>query len=196
MEPKDRILREARRLYERHGLPGLSMRRVSSRLHVTPMALYRHYAGKDALVDALVAEGFAEFETYVARAADAPTSLATIRGMLTGYVDFALARPRMFELMFLTPRQGVPGAPASLASSPSAAFTRIIGAFAKGMQDGTFAVDDPPQAMLFAWAAIHGIIALHFSGRFAGDDVLFRRIAQQQIERVLRALAPRSESRE
>src|SRR5688500_6104847 len=125
MAPADRILREARKIYERHGLPGLSIRRVSARVGVTPMALYRHYAGKDALLDALVAEGFAEWETYVARAADEPTPMSRVRAILAVYVEFALDHPRLFELMFLTPRKGIPPAPASLEPPPSPGFTRL-----------------------------------------------------------------------
>jgi AcrR family transcriptional regulator len=42
------------------GLPAVSMRAVAERVGVTPMALYRHVAGKDALLDALVGRLLAE----------------------------------------------------------------------------------------------------------------------------------------
>jgi AcrR family transcriptional regulator len=190
MAPADRILREARKIYERHGLPGLSIRRVSARVGVTPMALYRHYAGKDALLDALVAEGFAEWETYVARAADEPTPMARVRAILAVYVEFALDHPRLFELMFLTPRKGIPPAPASLESPPSPGFTRIIAAFNEAMRERSLATDDTKEVILMAWATVHGLIALHFSGRFQFDDAAFRQIAARQIDRLIRALAP------
>ncbi len=190
MTPADRILREARKLYERHGLPGLSIRRVSARVGVTPMALYRHYADKDALLDALVAEGFGEWEMYVARAADAATPMARVRGVLSMYVEFALDHPRLFELMFLIPRTGIPPAPASLASTPSPGFTRIIAAINEAMQEGSLAGEDTKEVILLVWATVHGLIALHFSGRFQFDDAAFRQIASRQIDRLLRALAP------
>jgi AcrR family transcriptional regulator len=190
MTPANRILREARKVYERHGLPGLTIRRVSARVGVTPMALYRHYADKDALLDALVAQGFAEFETYVSRAADTPTPLTRVRATLAEYVEFALDHPRLFELMFLIPRKGIPAAPASLATTPSPGFTRIITAFNEAMREGSLATDDTKEVILMAWATVHGLIALHFSGRFQFDDAVFRQIAARQIERLLRALAP------
>jgi len=195
MSPRERILRAARLIYEKEGLAGLSMRRVSQRVRLTPMALYRHYANKDALLDALVAEGFGHFEAVVQKAADEPTPIARIRGVCHGYVDFALANPRMFELMFLIPRRGIPTAPASLQSSPSPAFTRIIAAVHEAMETRVIPADDPGQVMLFLWGTLHGLIALHFSGRFQFDDALFRKVAAAQIDRLIRLLAPGRSSR-
>jgi AcrR family transcriptional regulator len=192
MTSEERILRAARRIYEKDGMPGLSMRRVSAQVGLTPMALYRHYADKSALIEALVADGFAQFETFVAGAADAPTPGARFRAVLDAYVDFALKRPRTFELMFFIPRDGVPPAPASLEASSSPSFTRIIAAVKEAMQDGTLAPDDVGQVLLLAWSTIHGLIALHFSGRFGHDDRAFRPIASQVIDRLMRALAPRA----
>jgi AcrR family transcriptional regulator len=189
MTPRERILRAARRIYEKDGLAGLSMRRVSAQVGLTPMALYRHYADKDALLDALVADGFAQFETFVAVAADQPTPTARFRGVLEAYIEFALERPRTFELMFFIPRDNVPPAPASLEATPSPSFTRIIAAVKEAMKDGALAPDDIGQVLLLAWSTVHGLIALHFSGRFGHDDNAFRPIASQTIDRLMRVLA-------
>lgn len=47
-------------LAEEHGLDAVSMRRVASRLGVTPMALYHHVRNKDDLLDSLVERLLAE----------------------------------------------------------------------------------------------------------------------------------------
>jgi AcrR family transcriptional regulator len=190
MSPQERILRAARRLYEKEGLAGVSMRRVSQRIGVTPMALYRHYADKDALLDALATEGFGQFEGFVQRAADEATPIARLRALGECYIDFALTHPRMFELMFLIPRRGIPPAPASLDSKASPSFTRIAASLREAMQEGTIAADDPAQVLLFIWGIVHGLVALHFSGRFQFDDVAFRKLASAQIDRAIRLLAP------
>jgi AcrR family transcriptional regulator len=48
------ILDAALALADEHGLDAVTMSAVAARLHVTPMALYRHVAGKDDLLDGLV----------------------------------------------------------------------------------------------------------------------------------------------
>lgn len=51
---RDRILRAAIRLADRHGLEALSMRKLASTLKVEAMSLYHHVANKDDLLDGMV----------------------------------------------------------------------------------------------------------------------------------------------
>jgi len=51
---RDRVLSTAVALADREGIEALSMRRLAQALDVVPMALYRHVANKDELLDALV----------------------------------------------------------------------------------------------------------------------------------------------
>jgi AcrR family transcriptional regulator len=51
---RERILRAAVELADREGLEALSMRKVAQALDVVPMALYRHVANKDEMLDAMV----------------------------------------------------------------------------------------------------------------------------------------------
>ena len=49
-----RVVQAAVEFVDKHGLGELSMRRLGAYLGVDPMALYRHVAGRDALLDAVV----------------------------------------------------------------------------------------------------------------------------------------------
>jgi len=51
---RDAVLAAALRLADEQGLEAVTMHAVARRLHVTPMALYRHVDGKSALLDGLV----------------------------------------------------------------------------------------------------------------------------------------------
>ena len=51
---RDRILRAAVALADRGGVESLSMRKLAQDLHVVPMALYRHVANKDELLDGMI----------------------------------------------------------------------------------------------------------------------------------------------
>jgi AcrR family transcriptional regulator len=57
---RDRVLRAALALADAGGLESLTMRRLGEELEVGPMALYRHVANKDDLVDGLVDLVFGE----------------------------------------------------------------------------------------------------------------------------------------
>lgn len=51
---RDRVLSTAVALADQEGIEALSMRKLAQALDVVPMALYRHVANKDELLDALV----------------------------------------------------------------------------------------------------------------------------------------------
>jgi AcrR family transcriptional regulator len=56
---RDEVLEAARDLAAAAGTGALTMRAIAGRLGVTPMALYRHAGGKDAVLDGLVDRFFA-----------------------------------------------------------------------------------------------------------------------------------------
>jgi AcrR family transcriptional regulator len=57
---RDRVLQAALALADEHGIDALTMRRLGEELGVGPMALYRHAANKDDIIDAIVDLVFAE----------------------------------------------------------------------------------------------------------------------------------------
>jgi AcrR family transcriptional regulator len=59
---RKRVLRAAMAHADRLGLEELSMRKLAEVLHVAPMALYRHIANKDDLIDAMIDVVFTEIE--------------------------------------------------------------------------------------------------------------------------------------
>jgi len=59
---RNRIIRAAIELADAEGIDGLSMRRLAEELDAAPMALYRHVANKDDLLDGMIDLVFAELE--------------------------------------------------------------------------------------------------------------------------------------
>jgi len=70
---KQRIFHAARDLFDAAGEDGVSMRQIARAVGMTPMAIYKHYTDKDALLNALMLDGFAAWEVRVGEiAADDP----------------------------------------------------------------------------------------------------------------------------
>ncbi|BEV01136.1 TetR/AcrR family transcriptional regulator [Novosphingobium olei] len=99
-----RILEAAAQSFREKGLPAVSMREVAKKAGVTPMAIYRHYADKATLVEAVVAHGFEEYERYVGAPPPDAEPLAALRHRAGRIFDFAVDHPVFFELMFLSPQ--------------------------------------------------------------------------------------------
>jgi AcrR family transcriptional regulator len=180
-----RILVSAERLLRRGGLEALTTRRVASGAGVTAMAIYKHYSDKDALVDALVARGFELWEERLAAAIAEEDASRSFELSLRAYRDFALEEPRYFELMFLSVRRGVPDAHEALRRTTSPAFTAVIAKVQQEIDAGRFRVRDASQLILLLWSLAHGLIALHFTGRFGADKEVFRRTFDTTIRTML-----------
>src|SRR5437762_490532 len=61
---RDRVLRAAVALADNVGIEALSMRKLAEKLDVVPMALYKHVANKEELLDGMVDVVFGEVEFY------------------------------------------------------------------------------------------------------------------------------------
>lgn len=55
---RERILEAALEIVQAEGVDALSMRRLAQELDVWPMSVYRYFQDKDALLDAMAADGF------------------------------------------------------------------------------------------------------------------------------------------
>jgi len=91
------LIAAARALLEERGSEAVGLREAARRVGVSPTATYRHFRDKDDLLAAVAATGFREFAAALAHAGREGQPLSA---MGAAYVDFALARPGMFRLMF------------------------------------------------------------------------------------------------
>jgi AcrR family transcriptional regulator len=93
----------------RHGSATLSLRDTCVRVGVSPGAAYKHFAGRVALLEEVAQLGFDDLALAMTAAEQrvekthrdrASRAVARVEAVAVAYVEFALARPRLFELMF------------------------------------------------------------------------------------------------
>ncbi len=97
------LLRTSRKLLDESGPSALSMREVARRAGCTHQAPYHYFANREAILAALVREGFDELADRLASAREGLEG-ADRRAVLTAsgnaYVEFALRCPGVFRVMF------------------------------------------------------------------------------------------------
>jgi AcrR family transcriptional regulator len=182
------ILAAATRLLATAGADGVTMRAVGARVGITAMAIYRHFADRHALLDALHDRGFAALATHLRVRVRARTPERRLLGALDAYLDFALRRPREFDLMFVHRVRATRRFPDDYAAGRSEAFGLVATEVAAGMQAGVLRTDDVLEATLALWSAIHGFVMLHRGGRFGTGDMATRRLARRCLGRLLTGL--------
>lgn len=90
-ERSDAILREAARLFADSGYNGVSLEDIGAAVGVSGPAVYRHFAGKQALLGAVLVKVSDDLVTGGTRvAAEGPTPEERMRALVAFHVDFAL----------------------------------------------------------------------------------------------------------
>jgi AcrR family transcriptional regulator len=98
-----RILEAALAIADEGGLPAVTMRAVAQRVGVSPMALYPHVAGKEALLDGMVDVLLAELPPLVdALPADADW-WSRLSALARGFRALATRHPSVFALLLSRP---------------------------------------------------------------------------------------------
>ena len=163
---KEALLEAGLRALEQAPVAQLSLRGLARQLGVSPTAVYRHMADKDALLAALATKGFERFAQAQAMAQQETSDpLSARRARAKAYVDFALQHPALFELMFS--RLLLLSSDAQLHTAATQAFAQLLEWAAR---DAGVATDSPAARMaaLCRWSFVHGLSRLLLDGPLEG----------------------------
>lgn len=162
---KQALLTAAEAELQERGVESFSLRGVAKRAGVSHAAPAHHFQDARGLLTALAARGYDRFiaaqrSRQQSAAADPAQQLAA-SGL--GYIDFAMAHPALFRLMFASERPDK-SAPV-LANAADLAFDKLVADVHRIA--GTDPHSDVPAMtdVLAAWAIAHGLADLMIAGR-------------------------------
>ena len=163
---RSELLRTSRELLDEAGPSALSMREVARRAGCTHQAPYHYFANREAILAALVCEGFDELADRLAVAHDGLGS-ADLHAVLVAsgnaYVEFALRRPGVFRVMFRPDVCDPERFPEVVQAGQRA--RRELARLAKAvMGDGA-----QVEAEVLFWSGVHGLASLLLDGPLAGE---------------------------
>jgi AcrR family transcriptional regulator len=183
-----RIATAARRLLDKEGMEAVTMRRVAEAVDITPMAIYRHYPDRAGLLNALADMGFEELAVRLARKRFSGSIEQRLTKMGEIYLDHALENPRLFELMFLKPREGARRYPRDFKAgrSPTANLMAVV--VEEGMKSGYFRKDDVWEIVFEMGALSQGLIILYLGGRVAVPPAGFRAFYRRSFRRYIHGI--------
>jgi AcrR family transcriptional regulator len=145
----------------------VSIRAVADAVGVTSPSIYLHFADKDALIEAVVMDVFAELDAAIMAAGasvdavqEGPLALLCAFGL--AYVKFAVDHPEHYRVATMELRDDDAGNVASELDVvlADAAFTHFMDVVSACMDVGIFAKGDPVPVTLELWGAAHGIASL------------------------------------
>ncbi|WP_158843229.1 TetR/AcrR family transcriptional regulator [Saccharothrix deserti] len=156
------LVTAARALVVAEDTEGLTLRKAAAAAGVSHTAAYRHFADEAALVAAVVARGFDELHAAAEAASGGP--LDRLHGIGRAYVEFAVANPSLYRLMFggEVPRRDVH-------AEPAAAEQRVHGLMSSAIVDaqasGELAGHDVADVTVLMACVLHGLCSLLLSGQ-------------------------------
>jgi AcrR family transcriptional regulator len=158
------LLAEAERTLSEDGIEALSLRELARRAGVSHAAPRRHFADRQALLDALAEAGFTRLADEVRAAIDGADGdhPARLRAAATAYVRFATRDAALTELMFAAKSAADSPGPGEAATR---LFTIIGDLIGQGQHVGALPPGDPHRLQLLFGATLQGIAALITSGR-------------------------------
>ena len=151
------LVRAAVDLLEEGGAADLSLRAAARRAGVSTGAPYRHFADRDALLSAVAAVGYRDLAAGLAAAHPAPTMPDDLADIAVAYVEFALARPGLFRVMFAG--QCDPTSPERVAAVVA------INEYLQSIVRQALPSDDPEAMAAAVWGLVHGLAFLHLDGK-------------------------------
>jgi AcrR family transcriptional regulator len=169
-----RALLDAGIALARSGGPGaVVLREATRRAGVVPNAAYRHFASRQALLQAVRSAALSALavamETELAalrrRRHPADFARASLRAVGTGYLEFAQAEAGLFRTAFAVPDiHAGAGDPAMAGKSGLNPFELLGAALDRLVDAGVLPPERRPGAEYLAWSAVHGLAMLVIDG--------------------------------
>jgi AcrR family transcriptional regulator len=153
------------------------------------MAIYHHFPSREALLRAVVESEFARLSEFFSRKNGKQGFEAAMTHIMDGYIDYALAHPRIFDYVFSNPRPGARRFPDDFRARRSPTLNLTADIVSHWMQLGKLKRDDPWEIAMDLWAHVHGYLTLWRGGRFHLSEEEFRKLVHRSLRRLLHGLA-------
>lgn len=176
---REALVAASLRLIEQRGPLGFTLAEAARDAGVSAAAPYRHFRGRDELIEEVARQGFEMFADRLEAAWNdgRPSVLSAFMAVGRAYLDFARRNPGHYAAMF---ESGV-----SVAGNPelARASERALGVLVTAAQrlSAPLPPEERPPALMMAnhvWALSHGVVELFGRGRpgsrapFSADEML------------------------
>ena len=169
---REDILAAAREIAKTNGWQAVTLRGVAGKLDYSAAALYEYFPSKNAILQALLANGFAQLADLITASQN-----AGLEAVAEAYFDFALENSDLYQVM-----HGLGGISFGTPQTPpeaAAAFAALRGGVADCLPNSDAeGLDEAADAF---WATLHGIVSLTMEGRIKGGAARARHVLRRAV---------------
>ena len=160
---RDALVRAALQDVERGGPEAVNISALAKKLGVSQPAPYRHFADRDALLMAVTAEAFRQFNVLLRDEIEKPSERSKLSRLAQAALAFGLRRHGVYRLMFASRTMACAPEGSELHNAARETYDLLLEA-----------MEAPPIGLLHErhalqiWAALHGVIMLAEQGLLTG----------------------------
>ena len=175
---REALVRAALAEAERGGPEAVSIKALAKRLGVSQPAPYRHFADREALLQAVTAEAFRQFNALMREAIGKPSKRSKLSRLAQAALEFGLKRNGIYRLMFASRSMANAEKDSELHVAAHETLVLLVESFeapAVGLLRERHAMQ--------VWAALHGVISLAEQGLLTGEAAQITR--QELVETIV-----------
>lgn len=183
------ILQAALEIASEDTWEAVTIRRVAERIEYSPSAIYKYFEDKEAILLALLRQGFQQQLAALERiAAQEGNPSARLLQIAMAYWDFAWHHPTLYQLMF-----DLKGKVREVEEA-KAAFLVVRKAIEEWSESCGVKIADLDAAVDILWATMHGLVALTMAQHIDGGSTRARELLSQAVNDLLLAWNRHSDS--
>ncbi len=176
------ILQAALTIASEEGWQAVTIRRVAERIEYSPSAIYKYFEEKEAILHALLLQGFQQMLAaleYIAAQERNPRE--RLLQITIAYWDFVWHHTTLYQLMF-----DLKGTYHEIKEA-KAAFLLVRTAIEEWSQANGIIIADLDAAVDILWATMHGLVALTMAHHIYGGSTRAKELLAQAVSDLLLA---------
>ncbi len=164
---------------EQGGPEAVSLKALTKKLGVSQPAPYRHFADREALLEAVTAEAFRQFTAVLREAIGKPSKSSKLSRFAQAALAFGLRRNGIYRLMFASRAKACAQKGSELHSAALETFDLLL----EALEAPAVGLLRERQALKI-WAGLHGVVMLAEQGLLTGQVAQISR--EELIEDIVR----------
>ncbi|MBR0872155.1 TetR/AcrR family transcriptional regulator [Bradyrhizobium tropiciagri] len=182
---REALIQAALQEVELGGPEAISIKALAKQLGVSQPAPYRHFADRDALLQAVTAEAFRQFNVMMREVIETPGKGSKLSRFAQASLAFGLQRHGIYRLMFASRTMACAPKGSELHTAAMETLALLIESF----EAPAVGLLRERQALKI-WAGLHGIVMLAEQGLLTGEagQISIEELADEIVEQTKLAL--------
>lgn len=177
------ILDAAQSIARAEGWSAVTIRKVADAIEYSPSIVYEYFSSKEAILLALLHEGFAALAAQMRHATSVDDPSSQLYRLAASYVAFARHYPELYQVM-----HGFAGIAidAQVRGAAAQDVCEIVeNALINWAQDAGIVLQDPRVDAEIAWSLLHGIVSLTVVDRVTPNTAYVDQLVTRAVDTLL-----------